>query len=151
MAIKSPDRPRTILQETYRRFWEGFNLYTKCNLAFCKEFKVHPYPSVRSYQDYHIGEPFHIVVGINFKNDEIRIGAYFSNLNSYRFWSEHGKQWLESYLNRHLSWKQFKTKGSIHTFKFINLTEKQRWEKAYSTMADTMIQLKKALMQDIKL
>ena len=66
MAIKSQNKPRTDQQEVYWSFWKEFNLYTKGDATFCREFKVHPYPSVRSYQDYHIGEPFHIVAGINF-------------------------------------------------------------------------------------
>ena len=33
MAIKSQDKPRTDLQETYWRFWGMFNLYTKDNIT----------------------------------------------------------------------------------------------------------------------
>ena len=104
MAIKSQNKPRTDQQEVYWSFWKEFNLYTKGDATFCREFKVHPYPSVRSYQDYHIGEPFHIVAGINFKDKEIRVGAYFGNLDCYEFWYKYGNRWLESYMGKRLTW-----------------------------------------------
>lgn len=76
MSLNNQLKSKTKLQECYWKFWEGFNHFTKSDKAFCEEFKVHPFPSIRSYQDYHIGMPFHIVVGINFKLKEICIGAY---------------------------------------------------------------------------
>lgn len=143
MSIKNQLKPETKLQECYWKFWEGFNHFTKSNKAFCEEFKVHPFPSIRSYQDYHIGLPFHIVVGINFKLKEIRVGAYFSNLHNYKTWSKERKECLESYINKKLVWKQYKTKGSIFTNTTANFGEQYGWEEAFRTMVNSMIQLKK--------
>ena len=151
MAIKSKDKPRTDLQETYWRFWGMFNLYTKDNTTFCREFKVHPYPSVRSYQDYHIGEPFHIVAGINFRDKEICVGAYFGNLDCYEFWYKHGNRWLESYMGKRLVWNKFKTKGSIYVHTTANFDNEHGWDNAYKVIVETMIKLKNAFKEDVKL
>lgn len=150
MAVQKTDNPITALQECYRRFWEGFNLYTKDNSAFCKEFNVHPYPSIRPYQDYHIGKPFHITVGVDFKNSEIRVGAYFKNMDSYDFWSQQGKRRLESFMDRQLIWKRFKTAGSIFTYETANFSEEHGWENAFIVMVDTMIKMKKAFIEGVK-
>lgn len=151
MAIKSIEKPESKLQETYYRFWGDFNYYTAQDIDFNKEFKVHPRPSVRAYQDYCIGQPFHIVAGINFKRKEIRIGAYFRDLICYHFWYNHGKRWIESCMNRRLEWKEFNTKGSVYTHLSTDFNETGDWHKAFPLMVENMIRLKKAFMEDVKL
>lgn len=151
MAIKSKETPKTPLQEKYWKFWSEFNNYTSESSEFKKEFKIHSLPSVRSYQDYHIGEPFHIVAGINFTKKEIRIGAYFSDLISYHFWYNHGKRWVESYVNKQLKWKSFKTKGSVYTYLSSDFDEATNWEKTFSIMIENMIKMKNAFTEDVKL
>ena len=151
MAIKRAEKPITPLQKLYWSFWKGFNDYTKLDFEFQKDFKVHLYPSVRSYQDYHIGQSFAIVTGINFKRNEIRIGAYFGDLDSFHFWYHHGRNWIESSMDKVLVWKQFSTKGSAFLDLSANLDDSSNWEKVYSLIAKTMIKLKFAFTEDVKL
>lgn len=151
MSITNNCKPETPLQKSYYAFWDGFNAYTKMELEFCKEFKTHPYSTIRSYQDYHIGEPYHIVAGINFQRKEIRVGAYFSNLDSYQFWSQYGKIWLESYLDSRLVWKKFETKGSAFLNKTADFDQQHGWNNAYKVMAETMLKMKRAFLEDVKL
>lgn len=151
MAIKRTEKPITPLQKSYWSFWKGFNDYTSLDFEFQKEFKVHPYPSIRSYQDYHIGQSFAIVAGVNFKKNEIRVGAYFGNLNSFHFWYNHGRNLIESSIDKVLVWKLFSTKGSAFLYSSANLDDSSNWQEAYSLIAKTMISLKLAFTEDVKI
>ncbi len=87
MAVQKTDKPITALQESYQRFWEGFNLYTKDNPAFCKEFSVHPYPSIRPYQDYHIGKPGAEIIRKGLEFEGIFVKSYLDLLAEARLYN----------------------------------------------------------------
>ena len=144
MAILNNEKPETALQEVYRKFWDGFNTFTKNDTDFCREFKVHPYPSVRSYQDYFIGEPYHLVVGIYFKRHEIRIGAYFSDLNAYEFYSEILKGHIEGKIGKRLKWTQHLTKASAYLYDYDDFDENQGWKNAFRSIVYHMCLMKDA-------
>lgn len=144
MAIRNNEKPKTALQEIYRKFWDGFNTFTKNDNSFCREFKVHPYPSVRSYQDYSIGEPYHIVIGINPKKHEIRVGAYFSDLDAYLFYSEMLKGRIERKIGKCLKWTRHQTKASAYLYDDDDFDEKHGWENAYRSIVYDMCLMKAA-------
>lgn len=144
MAIRNIEKPETALQEKYWKFWEGFNAYTQSEPAFCSEFKVHPYPSVRSYQDYSIGEPYHLVVGVNFKKHEIRVGVYFRDLDAYLFYCEMLKNGIERKIGRCLKWSRHETKASAYLYDSADFDANHGFENAFEVMANRMLQIKSA-------
>ena len=144
MAIRNKEKPETALQETYWKFWDGFNTYTLKNPSFCNEFKVHPYPSVRSYQDYSIGEPYHIVAGIDLKKHEIRVGAYFRDLDAYLFYSEMLKGRIERKIGKKLKWTRHQTKASAYLYDDDDFDENHGWENAYRSLVYDMCLMKAA-------
>ena len=144
MAIRNKEKPRTALQGLYWKFWDGFNTFTQNDLSFCRDFKVHPYPSVRSYQDYSIGEPYHIVAGINFKRHEIRIGAYFSDLDAYLFYSEMLKGKVQRKIGKSLKWTRHQTKASAYLYDDDDFDENHGWENAYRSIVYDMCLMKAA-------
>lgn len=144
MAIKHKEKPTTLLGSSYQKFWQGFNEASQRDERFCMNFKSHPYGSIRSYQDYAIGEPFHIAVGINFARHEIRVGAYFSNVDIYKFFFEENKTQIEAHTGRMLTWKLHKTKGSAYLYDTADFDESHGWNKAYNVMIEDMLIMGKA-------
>ena len=142
MSIKKIENPRTALEELYFKFWKGFNEATEKSIDFKKRFKVHPYSTLRSYQDYSIGKPYHIVVGINFARQEIRIGAYFSNTNCYDDCFAKYRESIELKIGRSLRWKRFMTKGSAIMFTTAGFDDQHGWENAYEVMINNLILIK---------
>ena len=148
MAIKKTDKPETLLQQTYQQFWEGFNRATAVDEKFCKEFTAHPYPSIRFYQDYNIGEPYHFVVGINFKRKEIRVGAYFRDLDAFLFYSEMLKGRIERKMETSLKWTRHQTKASAYMYTSADFDESHGWESAYEVMIAQLIKMKESFEFD---
>jgi hypothetical protein len=151
MSVLQNHQPETPLQKAYWGFWKGFNDYTRLDVAFSRQFKVHPYPAIRSYQDYSIGYPFHIVAGINFQRFEIRVGVYFGNLVAYDSCHDWQRDWIESRLNRHLTWTRHHTKGSAYAFYSANFNKNGNWVNAYRVMITNMLKMKEAFTADVKL
>ena len=84
MAIKPVKKENlTLLQETYKRFWTKFNHISSQDENFVSNFKVHTIASIRYYQDYAIGKPYHICIKINFDRELASIQIYFNNLVVY--------------------------------------------------------------------
>ncbi len=150
MAIILPPKPKTLLEETYQKFWQGFNDRTMDDEDFCREFTPHPYPSIRSYQDYHIGMPFHITIGITFDKHEIRTGAYFNDLEFYTFAHDTAKGVVENIIGRDLLWKSFKTKGRALLYDCADVDEHHGWENTYEMMIKNMLLVKKGFMLGIE-
>ena len=144
MAIKKTDKPSSLLQETYERFWNGFNLYTKGDDTFSSEFRVHPYPSIRSYQNYHIGEPYHLVASINFFRKGVRVMAYFSSTKAYQMVYDLARVEIEDKLNRTLIWNLYRTKAAVALYDTADFDEERGWQNAYQVLAVDMINMKKA-------
>ena len=144
MAIKEPKIATTLLGQTYQKFWQGFNDVTHKDNAFSSEFRPHPYGSVRCYQDYSIGEPYNIVVHVNFKRHEIRVGAYFGNLDAYLLYSELLKGRIERTVGKPLVWTLHQTKGSAYLHDSADFDESHGWENAYKRLIDDMLLMKRA-------
>lgn len=142
MAIKKKEIPFTALESSYQKFWQGFNAESQKNEVFCRYFKPHPYGSIRSYQDYAVGEPFHIVVGINFNRKEIRVGAYFTNVDVYDFYFDCIR--IRDLIDRKLAWKKHTTKGSAYIYDTADFDETHGWDKAYKIMIDDMLMMVRA-------
>ena len=150
MPVVSKHNPQTPLERRYWSFWKGFNSYTELEFKFSGEFTPHKFPSIRSYQDYSIGCPFGIVVGINFPRKEIRVGAYFNNLDSYNFLHTYGKRWIEGNMGRRLMWKKHKTKASAFYYATADFDENgYNWEEVYKMVVEIMLKMKSAFTADI--
>ena len=112
MAIKPVKTENlTILQDTYRKFWTKFNDISSSNDSFAREFKVHPIPSIRYYQDYSVGKPYQICIRLNFKDESVAVQAYFNNMAVYEeFFSKHRDR-IEHLIGQRLIWEEMNTKG----------------------------------------
>lgn len=144
MSIKKIFKPRTLLQDNYQKFWQEFNRFSVADESFCKEFTPHPHGSIRSYQDYSIGEPYAICVGINFKKHEIRISAYFGNLEAYLFYSEMLKGRIERTIGKSLKWTSHQTKASAVLYDEADFDENHGWQSAFKDIIYDMCLVKKA-------
>ena len=144
MAVKRNEKPTTLLGSSYQKFWQGFNDATQKDERFCMKFKPHPYGSIRSYQDYCIGEPYTIVAHINFSRHEIRVGAYFGNVDAYKFFYKENKTWIEALTGRLLTWKLHQTKGSAYLDDTADFDETHGWDKAYNVLIDDMLMMERA-------
>lgn len=150
MPVVSNHKPQTPIEKLYWSFWSGFNSYSELEFKQSGVFKPHKYPSIRSYQDYSIGCPFGIVVGINFPRKEIRVGAYFNNLDSYRFWHNYGKRWIEEKVDRHLMWKKHKTKASAYYYANADFDENgHNWHEVYKLIVEIMVKMKNAFTAEV--
>lgn len=142
MAIKRNEIPTTALEGTYKKFWEEFNKTSRMSLPFRKVFTPHPYGSIRSYQDYAVGEPFHIVAGINFERSEVRVGAYFHDVESYLFFYDLNKELIEERMGKLLAWKQHETKASAYVYDTADFHENHGWEDAFDVIISRMLQMR---------
>lgn len=146
MAKKPTDKPETILQQTYQKFWLGFNHVSVENAEFCKAFTPHPFPSIRSYQDYSIGKPYNLSVGVNFKRQEIHVSAYFSDLEKYQLYFKMKEQ-IELKVGRVLLWKRHNTKASAALYDTADFDENHGWEVTYQKMMADMLLMKNAFIK----
>lgn len=144
MALNKQNTPKTLLQEYYKEFWTEFNKWCAKDELFCKEFKNHPYASIRSYQDYSVGEPYAICAGINFKKHEISIAAYFGNVSAYKSYYESRRVQIEEKLDRRLKWTLHQTKGSAMIYESADFDESHGWEKAFEVIIEKMLMIRKA-------
>ena len=142
MAIKKPNKPETPLQATYQKFWQEFNKASRLCIPFRRAFTPHPYGSIRSYQDYAVGEPFHIVAGVDFKRSEIHVGAYFHDVESYLFFYELNKELIEGRMEKRLAWKHHNTKASVFVYDTVDFDESHGWENAFDVIITRMLQMR---------
>lgn len=142
MALSKDYTPKTLLQGHYKKFWTEFNKWCAKDELFCKEFKNHPYASIRSYQDYAIGEPYAIPAGINFKRHEIHVGAYFGNLDAYQLYYNQKTQ-IEDRLGRRMKWTKHLTKASSILCIYVDFDENHGWEKAFEVIKSEMLAFRK--------
>ena len=131
------------MQQTYQKFWKGFNRVSQDNEEFCKAFTVLPFPSIRPYQDYAIGKPYHISVGVQFNRHETRVAAYFSDLGAYRFYSKFKEQ-IERNAGKNIIWKCHQTKASATLYHIAYFDENHGWDDTYQIMMADMLLMKKA-------
>lgn len=143
MAIKSVNIENlSLLQDAYRRYWSMFNSLSLEHSEFSLNFKVHSIASIRSYQDYSVGQPYHIVLKINFAKGEISVGSYFGNLVAYdEFYKR--KDEIEQDINCKIDWTRYTTKGSAYVHKSIDFSENHGWELACNCMIEYAILVKK--------
>lgn len=112
MAIKPVKRENlTLLQETYQRFWTKFNHISSQDENFVSNFKVHTIASIKYYQDYAIGKPYHICIKINFDRELASIQIYFNNLVVYDEFYSRYRDRIEALIGKRLEWKEMNTKA----------------------------------------
>ena len=112
MAIKPVKRENlTLLQETYQRFWTKFNHISSQDENFASNFKVHTIASIKYYQDYAIGESYHICIKINFDRELASIQIYFNNLVVYDEFYTRSRDRIEALIGKRLEWKEMNTKA----------------------------------------
>lgn len=112
MAVKPVKRENlTLLQETYQRFWTKFNQISSQDDDFASNFKVHTIASIRYYQDYAIGKPYHICIKINFDRELASVQIYFNNLVVYDEFYTRYRDRIESLIGKRLEWKEMNTKA----------------------------------------
>ena len=112
MAIKPVKRENlTLLQETYQRFWTKFNQISSQDDDFASNFKVHTIASIKYYQDYAIGKPYHICIKINFDRELASIQIYFNNLVVYDEFYSRYRDRIETLIGKRLEWKEMNTKA----------------------------------------
>ena len=112
MAVKPVKRKNlTLLQETYQRFWTKFNQISSQDDDFASNFKVHTIASIRYYQDYAIGKPYHICIKINFDRELASVQIYFNNLVVYDEFYTRYRERIETLIGKHLEWKEMNTKA----------------------------------------
>ena len=138
MAARKQYKPETLLQQSYQQFWSAFNELTAKDALFCKVFKTHPYASVRCYQDYPVGKAYHIVAAINFRRHEIRVGAYFGDVQAYSFCYQNNRERIEELVGRRLAWTKHETKGSAYLYDTVDFGENYGWEKAIEAIKANM-------------
>lgn len=132
----------TSLQEQYKEFWLYFNAISSQHIVFPQEFKCHPIPSIRCYQDYSIGKPYHLVVKINLTKNQIAIGAYFNDVVKYDEFYRYKDNIVNS-LNMELGWIKHSTKGSAFMVLPANLYDKSQWIIICEIIIAKMIDIKK--------
>ena len=121
----------SLLQEEYQKFWTKFNYISSCNEDFSKQFKVHNIASIKYFQDYSEGKPYHICIKINFPREEVAIQAYFNNLTAYHEFFEQHRDRIELKLGKRLSWKKMKTKAyALYTIPVSSqVSDMKNWDK----------------------
>ena len=123
------------LQEQYREFWLSFNAQSLCHSAFSSKFKVHPIPSIRSYQDYSVGKPYHLVLKVDYKKNLFAVKIYFNNIQKYIEYYVQYRARIEAELGYECEWKKQTTKGSAGKFFCAELYNKNQ----YAKIADQMM------------
>lgn len=133
-----PEKYTTLspLQEEYRKFWLTFNAQSLCHYAFSAAFKVHPIPSIRSYQDYSVGKPYHLVLKVDFKRNLFAVKIYFNNVPTYIEYYEQHRSRIEAELGYECEWKEQTTKGSAGKFFSANLYDFKQYNKIADQMMD---------------
>ena len=112
MAIQPVRRENlTLLQETDRKFWTTFNSISSQDENFSSNFKVHTIASIKYYQDYAIGKPYHICIKINFDRELASVQVYFNNLVVYDEFYSRYRDRIESLIGKRLEWKEMNTKA----------------------------------------
>lgn len=126
-----PEKYTTLspLQEQYRYFWTRFNELSLSHKQFSMTFKVHPIPSIRCYQDYAVGKPYHLALKVNFKRNTFCVMAYFNNLSRYIEYYEQHRHRIECELGYELEWKQQTTAGSAEHNFIADLFDERQYDK----------------------
>lgn len=135
----------TVLQEMYQKFWKGFNLLSACDKNFAHNFKVHKIASIRYYQDYAVGKPYHICIRIS--KEEVAVQAYFNNVTIYDDFFTHYRTRIESLIGKRLIWNRQTTKASITNILIapFNISNENSWDDAYKVIMPNAIKMKDIL------
>ena len=145
MAIKPvKTEGLTLLQETYQKFWTRFNLISSSNEGFNSNFNVHQIASIRYYQDYAIGKPYHICIRISFEKELASIQAYFNNVVVYDEVYSQCKDRIEAMVGKRLIWKSMKTKSyaQLDLPLTYNISDDANWDAACKDMITYAIIMK---------
>jgi hypothetical protein len=145
MAIKPVKTENlTILQNTYRKFWTKFNDISSSDDSFAREFKVHPIPSIRYYQDYSVGKPYNFCIKLNFKKELVAVQAYFGNMVAYDEFSTMHKERIEQMIGKHLVWERKGTKGyaQLTLSAPSPISDIANWDTVCSIMIENAILMK---------
>jgi hypothetical protein len=145
MAVKPVKRENlTLLQETYQRFWTKFNQISSQDDDFASNFKVHTIASIRYYQDYAIGKPYHICIKINFDRELASVQIYFNNLVVYdEFYTRHRER-IETLIGKHLEWKEMTTKAYAQlnlNFPYL-ISDVSNWDNVCEDIIPNAIKMK---------
>lgn len=122
----------TLLQETYQKFWTRFNLISSADERFNNNFKVHHIASIKYFQDYSIGKPYHICLKISFEKELASIQAYFNNVVVYDEVYSQCKDRIEAMVGKRLIWKSMKTKSyaQLDLPLTYNISDAANWDAA---------------------
>ena len=140
-----PEKYTTLspLQERYRQFWLSFNAQSLCHVDFSSTLKVHPIPSIRCYQDYSVGKPYHLVFKVDFKKNLFVVMIYFDNVPKYIEYHEHYRVRIEAELGYECEWKEQATKGSAGKFFTADLYDKNQYGKIAGQMMNEGLRMVK--------
>ena len=145
MAVKPVKRENlTLLQETYQRFWTKFNQISSQDDDFSSNFKVHTIASIRYYQDYAIGKPYHICIKINFDRELASIQIYFNNLVVYDEFYSRYRDRIETLIGKRLEWKEMNTKAyaQLNLSLPYLISDVSNWDKACEDIIPNAILMK---------
>ena len=145
MAIKPVKKENlTLIQETYKRFWTKFNHISSQDENFVSNFKVHTIASIRYYQDYAIGKPYHICIKINFDRELASIQIYFNNLVVYDEFYSRYRDRIETLIGKRLEWKEMNTKAyaQLNLSLPYLISDVSNWDKACEDIIPNAILMK---------
>lgn len=145
MAIKPVKRENlTLLQETYRRFWTKFNQISSQDANFAFNFKVHSIASIKYYQDYAVGKPYHICIQINFDRELASVQIYFNNLVVYDEFYTRYRDRIESVIGKRLEWKKMNTKAyaQLNLSLPYLISDESNWDKVCEDIIPNAILMK---------
>ena len=145
MAIKPVKKENlTLLQETYERFWTKFNHISSQDENFVSNFKVHTIASIKYYQDYAIGKPYHICIKINFDRELASIQIYFNNLVVYDEFYSRYRDRIETLIGKRLEWKEMNTKAyaQLNLSLPYLISDVSNWDKACEDIIPNAILMK---------
>lgn len=143
MAIKPTHRTHlTDLQKKYQNFWERFNSMSLIDPEFSLHFRVHPAPSIRGYQDYSIGNSYHIVCKLDLRKSKVFVGAYFDDVDLYKEYYQRHRENIENELGIELKWDEQGTKGSAYYISPMKLETDADRDTAIHTMMSMAVRIK---------
>ena len=146
MAIKPVNKEHlTLLQEKYQKFWAKFNHISSQDEDFSSNFRVHTIASIKYFQDYAIGKPYHICIKINFDRELASIQIYFNNLVVYDEFYTRYRDRIETLIGKRLEWKEMNTKAyaQLNLSLPYLISDVSNWSKVCEDIIPYAVMMKK--------
>ena len=146
MAIKPVKKEHlTLLQEKYQKFWAKFNHISSQDEDFSSNFRVHTIASIKYFQDYAIGKPYHICIKINFDRELASIQIYFNNLVVYDEFYTRYRDRIETLIGKRLEWKEMNTKAyaQLNLSLPYLISDVSNWSKVCEDIIPYAVMMKK--------